>query len=203
MSVLLLLAALAAIPASTGTAAPHRLASTSVVHLRPVNGHGQFRPGYFVKKTLKHGSCSAGSEATGDAYRCFAGNAVVDPCWVEHSRDFVACLTAPWSFKVIQIHVSKGYQNAGYTKKPARLPWGVQVTDGRQCVLAQGASGTVGGKRINYFCTNATYVLYGNVNRTAEVWTIHKATPASGGTFTKAGRVGLAKAWFGKPSHKG
>jgi hypothetical protein len=195
-------AAFAAVAPSPGVAAPRTAAPTAVTHVRPVDGHGRLRTGYTVKRTLHHGMCQAGSEATNSAYRCFAGNSVVDPCWASFSKKFVYCLSSPFGFKVTEIRVTKGYQNDGLSKKPSKLPWGVQTSDGTQCIFAQGASSVVKGKRVNYFCgTSDNNVLVGTVHRGGKVWTIDGAKQTATG-FKLTDRVSLTRAVFGKPSHK-
>jgi hypothetical protein len=205
LAMFLALAVLAVGPAAVSGAASApsaTLAPTTVTHLRPVSSSGNLLPGYSIGAHHAHAHCSAGSEATRNAYRCFAGNHVYDPCWVQHTTSLVVCLAAPWDFTVVQLKV-KHYDNAGRTTKPAKLPWGVQSINGVQCTLAQGASSTVAGKRVNYFCSHVKYVLYGHVNDSSRVWSIRKAKPTGGGHYKKAGRVKLTRAWFGKASRKG
>src|SRR3954452_10529359 len=148
VAVLLGLLTVAAAPATTGQALPAKraaLAPTSVVHLRPVTAKGHLKPGYAVAGHFSFASCSAGSEATGNAYRCFAGKSnhalirVLDPCWVEGNNNYVVCLRNPWSYSVTELTVTKRYQNAGRTTKHSKLPWGVQLPNGVQCGYLQGA----------------------------------------------------------------
>jgi hypothetical protein len=205
LPVVVLAAALCAAPvaiAQIAPAHPAKLAPTTVTHLRPVSASGNLLPGYSITKHRGHAHCSAGSEATGNAYRCFAGNRVYDPCWVQHTNSLVVCLSAPWDFGVVQLSV-KHYDNGGRTTKPAKLAWGVQDSSGVQCELAQGATTSISGKRLDYFCAHVKYVLYGNADRSGRVWTIRKATPTGGGHYKKAGRVKLTRAWFGRASRKG
>jgi|SRR5581483_2436790 len=189
----------ASAPASTALSSP---VPTSVVHVRPVDSHGNKLSDYTITKQLKHARCNAGSEAIGTAYRCFAGNFVLDPCWVQQPKRFAICLSEPWSFHVVQLKVSKGYHGA-LSKHGRSQPWGVQLANGTQCGFGQGATGTVGGKRINYFCAHAKYVLIGKIDKHGKVWHARKAKPTGGGHYKAAGRVGLTKAWFGKPSRHG
>jgi hypothetical protein len=205
-STALVAAALIAAPASAGlaaaTAADASLAPTKVVHLRPVDRKGNLLPGYAISHDRSGGRCEAGSEETGDSYRCFAGNVVYDPCWVATGRSQAICLPAPWSFTAVRLEVTKGFDNAGRSNRTATTPWGVQLINGEQCVLLSGATGAVGGRRINYGCQHVKYVLIGNVDKHQKVWRIRKAK-RSHGNFKAAGWVKLSKAWFGKPSLKG
>lgn len=188
--------------------APPRAIKTAVVHISPVSKSGKVKADYSVGKSFPAASCEAGSEGIGSGYRCFAGktnhslNRVLDPCWVERDKRFVACLSEPWSFQIDELTVTKKFRNGGFTKKHAKLPWGVQLDNGIQCVFVQGAGSTIAHKRVNYFCPNTKVVLYGNVNSRGKTWTVRQAT-ANGTHFTKNGRAQLSKAWFGKASRKG
>jgi hypothetical protein len=191
---------------ATPAAAASTPGSTVVAHVRPVDRSGHLRPGYRVVQRLGKASCSFGSESTGTAYRCFAGHFVVDPCWVAANRHYVDCLAEPWSHKVVRLHVTKGYDNTGYTRKAGRGsdPWGVQTVAGVRCGWLQGASGVVGKFRINYGCGKTTKtVLIGDVDRAPALWTIRKAVNTGSFHYQRDGRVALQKAWYGKPSRKG
>lgn len=210
-SAVLAVVALVAAPATVGQAQPRihaGAARTTVAHLSPLTAGGRLKAGYSVTHNFSFASCEAGSEATGNAYRCFAGksnhslNHVLDPCWVEGNSRYAICDSAPWSFHVTELTVSKGYDNSGRSTKHAKLPWGVQLTNGVQCVFLQGAGATVHGKRVNYACTHSKVVLYGAVNTSKRTWSIGKAT-SHGGGFTAHGRAKLAIVWFGQASRKG
>jgi hypothetical protein len=176
-------------------------APTVVRHVRPVGAAGRLSAGYTVAHSHK-GHCEAGSEETRDAYRCFAGNRVYDPCWVTSNTAFVVCLGHPWSFTAVSIHVSH-YDNSGYSKKIASIPWGVQLGDGQLCGLLAGATSLVHGKRVNYGCQHVKLVLIGNVDKHRKVWRIRKARQTKGGHYKLTGWADVSKAWFGKPSRKG
>lgn len=210
-SAVLAIVAVIAAPATVGHAqssAHAGAARTTVAQLSPVTGNGKLKPGYSVTHNFSFASCEAGSEATGNTYRCFAGksnhslNRVLDPCWVEGNKHYVVCVASPWSFNVTELTVSKGYDNTGRSTTHAKLPWGVQLTNGVQCGFLQGAGSTIHGKRVNYGCTHSKVVLYGAVNTSKRTWSIRKAT-SHGGGFTAHGRAKLAIVWFGLPSRKG
>jgi hypothetical protein len=202
----LVCAALAVGPSMAVQAAaahPAAAARTVVTHVRPVSSHGNLLPGYSITARHNHAKCSAGSDTTHNTYRCFAGNGVYDPCWVQSTKSLVVCLSAPWSFRLVQLKV-KHYSNAGRTTKSSKTPWGVQLANGVQCGLADGATTLIAGKRLSYFCSHVKDVLYGGVNRSGRTWTIRRATPKGHhGRYRKAGRVNLTKAWFGLASRKG
>lgn len=191
----------------------HALARPSVVHdtvsrhVSPVDAGGHLRSGYVVRHHLSKASCQFGSEASGTAYRCFAGNYVIDPCWVAANKHYVDCLTAGWSHAVWRLHVTKGYDNEGYNRRHGGRgndPWGVQTVSGARCGWLQGATGTVGKYRINYGCGKSPKtVLIGNVNRRPATWTIRKAHDTGNYKYKRDGRVELQRAWYGKPSREG
>jgi hypothetical protein len=108
-------AALAAVGHPQPASATPAQTATVVVHVRPVDTAGHLRHGYRVSHRFGKASCQFGSEATGTAYRCFAANYVIDPCWVTANRHYVDCLTEGWSHRVWRLHVTKGYDNEGFS----------------------------------------------------------------------------------------
>jgi hypothetical protein len=175
--------------------------ATHVAHVRPVSKTGRLRSGYTIDHRRGHAHCVLGSEATGTAYRCFAGNEVLDPCWVQagSAHSHVICLGLPWSHNVSRLHVTKGYDNSAMTT-PAREPWGVRLTNGTRCGRVQGASGSVHGRFITYFCQSSKTVLTGEPNRSQQLWRIHTARSTPHGHFKRTGRKAISKAFFGRPS---
>ncbi|HWC33371.1 MAG TPA: hypothetical protein VG650_00965 [Mycobacteriales bacterium] len=181
-------------------------ATTTVTHVRPVDASGHLLPGYKVTRRFGNANCLFGSEATGTAYRCFAGNFVIDPCWVTDDPAYVDCLSEGWSHSVARLHVTKGYDNSGYTRAGSRgkYPWDVEVVGGIRCGWLQGASGVVGKYRVDYGCGKTPKtVLIGGVDRSKPVWTIRKAHDTGNYHYKQDGRAKLAEAWYGKPSRKG
>jgi hypothetical protein len=208
-SLVLVLVAFASAPLAAGHAtsmapAPTAAAKTVVVHLRPVGAGGKLLAGFKVTARHSGANCSSGSEAIGaGGYRCFAGNGVYDPCWVSSNRSYVYCLAAAWSFDVARLHVTKGYDNHGFSSHVTKLPWGLELANGTLCGGEQGATGVVDGKRISFGCQHVKYVLIGGVDKHNSAWRIRKARSTGGGHFKLAGWVNISKAWLGKPSRKG
>lgn len=227
LAVRILLAAALTIPLSSvaalGTPALHREVGSSLAHVRrtsagrplsrtvidrvrPVDAQGRLRGGYTVVRRLAHASCQAGSEATGSAYRCFAGHFVVDPCWVTAHRDFVDCLAAGWRHTVWRLHVTKRYDNTGYTGAAGgrgAYPWGIALANHTRWGWLQGATGTVGKARIDYGRRSSRTVLIGGVDRRDPVWTIGRARNAGHYHYRRDGRVRIRRVWYGEPSLKG
>jgi hypothetical protein len=174
-------------------------AATRVVRVRPVDSTGHLRSNYHVARRLKRSAhCVLGSEATGNAYRCFAGNSILDPCWVQagSSHSHVLCLPAPWSHAAIRLHVSK-YDNSTMVG-PSRQPWGIRLANGTRCAFVQGASSVVHGRRLSYFCQNSMTVLLGSPNRAKPVWRIHTGRSSKHGRVKATGRKAIGTAYFGR-----
>jgi hypothetical protein len=204
-SMAVLVTAFVMAPLSLSNAAPQPTVSpTLVVHLRPVGTTGKLLPGYKVTHTRSGAKCSAGSESIGNAgYRCFAGNGVYDPCWVGTNRAYVYCLGEAWSFDVVRLHVTRGYSNGGLSSHVGTVPWGLELANGSLCGLLEGASGTVAGKRINYFCEHTKDVVVGPVDKHTKPWRVRTAISTGGGHYKLGPLTNVTKAWLGKPSRKG
>ncbi|MGH2860126.1 MAG: hypothetical protein ACRDLT_01320, partial [Solirubrobacteraceae bacterium] len=105
------------------------------------------------------------------AYRCFEGNLIHDPCFAAspHATS-VVCFLDPWH-AVTVLHLTRGLPRPAAAPKGSPLPWAIVTTDGRRCVFMTGATALVGGERVNYGCTNRTYLL-GNPDTRQPLWTI-------------------------------
>jgi hypothetical protein len=181
-----------------GSAAAART-PTAVTVNRPVDSKGHLRAGFRVSRTFHHGGCEAGSDAIGDAYRCFAGNFVIDPCWVTAKPTVVDCQLEPWQHSVVRIHVTKGF-TGGALGSGSRLPWGVRTTADLRCAFLQGASSAVHGRRVNYGCEDGKTFLVGSPDTSRPVWRIRAATLTTSGRLRATGWTDLSRAWFGKRS---
>lgn len=94
------------------------------------------------------------------AWHCFVGNFIHDPCFtgpVTGSGHTVVCPNSgPWSGTAIEIRLTRPLPEVA--GEPARegtsgLPWALQLVDGSDCQLLNGASSVVDGMRFNYTCT--------------------------------------------------
>lgn len=157
------------------------------------------KPAGHVARTLR-GSCWTGSLAAdrADAWRCMAGNEILDPCFSSpRARGRVLCpATGPWSSSLVELKLTKRlpgqYANR---RRPSTfgLPWALRTTLGWRCELATGATTVVHGLRLNYFCTGTKQGLWGSPLRASEPWRIYVA-PSSARTLRR--RVGISVAWF-------
>jgi hypothetical protein len=175
-------------PAGAAAAAP-----TRVVRVSPVDASGDLRPGYRVAHHAR-AACQPGSEAVPSAYRCFGDdNLIRDPCWRTSAHSAV-CLLAPWAHTVTRLRVHGGF-GAPLTGLTA-VPWGLRLRNGERCLLLQGASEVVNGKRVSYAC-GRTSLLLGLPDRRRPAWRIQRAR--SHGSRIVAGREAtIATAYFGR-----
>ncbi len=129
-------------------------APTRRLHVSPVTSAGIAVRGYRVTSRASGASCEPGSEAIGQAYRCFAGNAVYDPCWpAKTASPTVLCVADPWLRTAAELKVSSALGAIPATGPSAGEPWGVQLASGQRCVLAQGAHNEFSGQVVDYYCT--------------------------------------------------
>lgn len=153
-------------------------------------------PAIHVTKTVD-GSCFSGSLAADrdDAWRCMSGNFLYDPCFSSaKAKGIVLCPADPWKRSGIKIKLTKPLPKKHADKgKPSThgLPWGIQTTSGRKCVIETGATWEFHGQRANYYCSSKLW-LYGDPDRKVEPWTIH-AGPAHP---KKLHKVAIKTAWF-------
>lgn len=181
--------------ASPPTAAP----PTQQVHVSPVTAAGLPVAGYRVTARAANAQCSPGSEAIGQAYRCFAGNAVYDPCWAEKAAaPTVLCVTNPWLHTAARLRVSSPLEPipAEGGGGPGE-PWGIQLAGGQRCSLAQGAHGTFEGTVVDYYCTPGLSLLRG-LNRASATWTAHSVIGKSG-ELSRGPTEQIVIAWYGSP----
>ena len=129
----------------------------------------------------KAGYCWTGSLTInrGDAWRCFVGNYIYDPCFSsQHASGVVICPNLQLS-SGISIRLTRPLpQQYGDPGVPSLgdQPWNIELASGRHCALASGASNVVHGIRLNYFCGSSSHFgLWGFPNRRAEPWTIWSA----------------------------
>lgn len=177
------------------TAAAAARGGTTTSNVRPVTASGLLKPTYHVTATRRHASCSThGSEIVRGADRCFAGNFVLDPCWVgTNSRGaYIAeyCLSAPWSHSVLRLKGARPH-----TIGHGRGLWALRLRSGARCGFVTGATFAYHGKRANFGCRHNRW-LVGRPDRSRPTWTIVQVTVV-GGTVRNAHRVRIDHAWFG------
>lgn len=104
-----------------------------------------------VSRTV-HGSCwtSSITVATATAYRCYAGNQILDPCFAASpAAQEVTCYADPWS-QGVRLVLTKNLPS------PAPLavshPWALELATGKKCVAATGVVSRIGDLPLLYQC---------------------------------------------------
>lgn len=170
-------AALGLLGAVLGLPARADTPKTGVVIFSPW-AHGQVRAGFTVASHAK-GSCFTNALTTNrsDAWRCFIGNDIYDPCFsgVAHAG-VVACADDPFSRRVILLTLQKALPNGESPTtqmlQPKGEPWGLRLTNGETCNFATGATDVAQGMRMNYECKGNDFIV-GFANRSKPLWTAH------------------------------
>ncbi|MBV8806281.1 MAG: hypothetical protein JO042_14585 [Sinobacteraceae bacterium] len=134
-------------------------------------------PGVFPTIS-RSGYCWTGSLTANrnDAWRCFVGNLIYDPCFSSDQMPGAVICPNPWLTGGIEIQLTQSLPSQLGNNPPPSTngePWNIQLTNGQHCTLVSGASSVVEGKRLNYVCTGASsYGLWGFPDRHSEPWTI-------------------------------
>jgi hypothetical protein len=196
--VLALVALWLGLPAASGAAGQARMRATTngtqVIHYQPWSG-SVLAPG-FRAVHRRSGRCFATAIASSraDAYRCFTGNLIHDPCFAAPGRNprTVACPDgAAASRRVVLIHLMAPppVPLSGL----ARAYFEVELRGGATCDPLTGTVPKVGGRFANWTCTGE-HVLSGRPRweqGSLRIW-------ARSGVGRAAGwkRVALARAWW-------
>jgi hypothetical protein len=155
------------------------------------------QPGVVVAERLE-GRCFAGSAATEarpDAWRCMAGNRILDPCFegIVDGRTALACARSPWDAAVVVLTPTEALPE---TRRSGPLvdgrPWAVQLGDGSRCTLLTGATTAIAGLRVNYGCEGGRVAAIGDLDRREGRWRIF-VMPADGITMELAP---ISTAWY-------
>ena len=168
---------------------------TSIHLYTPFNG-GVTAKGVRIAKTVT-GYCwtTSSSDTRSDAYRCFVGNFIHDPCFANNlgSANYVLCpLSFPGS-KVLRIRLTRSLPAANPSSNPMRYPpWALQLAGGRWCEILSGATGVIAGVRINYGCAGGG-ILLGNPRRGSKTWTIFHAKSFNSSSFAP---VKIRSVWW-------
>jgi hypothetical protein len=174
----------------------------------PLDSANQLDAGYQVGHRYGDANCESGSPTTGTSYSCFASGSpdgVFDSCWVRADTSFAICVVKPWMHKVVQLHVSRGYDDANGFLHVQR-PWGIRLGQDTRCLVILGPVHSTGGHTITYYCNHRT-VLAGSVQRRSPTWRVrayrrrrhHKRHQSP---YKSLGWQPVAIAWSGKPSQR-
>ncbi len=187
-------AAIAALAWAGTSFAARQVTTATIYHAYRANGTSA------IPTHPRRGYCFSGSStaARSDAWRCITGNELDDPCFSTSITALsVICPAGPWQNAGVEIRLTKPlprhYANRGAPSLHSQ-PWALELYDGHRCLLASGASTTVEGQRLNYFCTiNSHLGLWGFPSRSTEPWTILVA-PFTAKQLTQ--RAAIRHAWM-------
>jgi hypothetical protein len=102
----------------------------------------------------RSGSCFTSSitVTAAGAYRCFAGNSILDPCFVSPAaRRVLDCYVAPWGHPIqLRVHT---LPKASTTVKITR-PWAIELVSGTRCVVTNGTPTILRGIALSYECSD-------------------------------------------------
>ncbi|WP_344402050.1 serine/threonine-protein kinase [Streptomyces longisporus] len=172
-------------PTAAASSAPTQ---TQVITLSPWSPGGTPATGITITDRAS-GSCFGTAESTmrTDAWRCTAGDRILDPCFSPDSdpSDISALCLDGAPDRMVELSVPEGFpgNNDHMPGGPDIEPISVVLANGARCSFAGGGTATLAGQRLNYGCDNGGY-LYGYPNKTAAVWTISYAAPGSGASVS-------------------
>lgn len=119
------------------------------------------------------------------ARRCFTSEAsvVMDPCFLRPSADPIVpdvshgtalCMTEPHNGRATQVTVEADVE----PEEEEDTPWFVELANGARCSTATGVDRRVDGLPLTYGCDGDGY-LYGAIDTSAQVWTVHHQAEGS------------------------
>ena len=129
----------------------------------------------------RRGYCYTGSLTVNrrDAWRCFVGNFIYDPCFSSANAPGVVICPNVQVSGGIRIRLTKAIPRRFADRGAPSLrnqPWNIQLSNGRHCAFSSGASNVVHGVRLNYFCgSGVNFGLWGFPDRRTQPWTIRSA----------------------------
>lgn len=161
---------------------------TQVVTLSPWSLDGTPASGITITHRAS-GSCFGTAESTmrTDAWRCTAGDRILDPCFSPDSNpeDTSALCLDGAPNRMVELSVPQGFpgNNDHMPGGPDIEPIIIVLANGARCSFMGGGTSVLAGQRQNYGCDNGGY-LYGSPNKTGAVWTISYSTPNSGASVS-------------------
>ncbi len=160
------------------SAGPPLRRDTAVRLFVPFGPGRALQPGVAVSERLE-GRCfaeSAASAARSDAWRCMAGNRILDPCFegTVEGRTTLACARSPWESTVALLALTEPLPTTPGGRSPLLdgRPWALELDNGSRCSLLTGATGAVAGMRINYGCEGGRTSVVGDIDRRTARWKV-------------------------------
>ncbi|MGC9974987.1 MAG: hypothetical protein ABSC36_06335 [Gaiellaceae bacterium] len=180
----------ATLPAKQGSA------DRTSIHLYTPFDSVSVAAGIRIMRTVS-GYCwsSSFADVRNDAFRCFVGNEIYDPCFAAQygSAHYVLCPLYTPDAKVLRIDLARKLPPNSASGDPTRYPpWAVQTISGKWCTIITGASGYIAGMRVEYGCIGGG-ILLGNPRRATKTWTIFYASSYKASQYQL---VMLRSAWW-------
>jgi hypothetical protein len=121
------------------------------------------------------GYCTSPARSTPRAYawRCFADEHFIDPCFSATPRSrMVVCPFDPWTKSVRLVSLTRRLPRWVERRERRNVPWGIWTANAKRCVLAvSGATLRLAGQRVRYECAGSGF-LVGYAQVRARGWTI-------------------------------
>jgi hypothetical protein len=158
--------------------------STQVIVYTPWAPDGHLSSGIHVSADLT-GTCPFGSTvaARPDAYRCFVGGSIYDPCFAasygfpNSSRTLACPYPSPNNVTMINLSgspggdYSDGSPESAVSASPTSSVWLIVLANGTHCYRVSGANGSSSGMIDDYDCDGGDS-LYNDPQRAGSVWKI-------------------------------
>lgn len=131
-----------------------------------------------------------------DAWRCQAGNALYDPCFINvyASQKQAFCVMNPWQPKTIELSLKQDLdlKEQTYLDVSKAYPWGIELAKGQKCLaLDEDGRRFFDNLPIRYQCNDKS-VLIGSMQRCKKPWSMLQV--AQGKKQAKTALI--KKAWF-------
>ncbi|MDH6538004.1 serine/threonine protein kinase [Streptomyces sp. SPB4] len=172
-------------PSPTPAPSIPRLTRTEVHTIAPwaVGGSAPAK-GIMVTEDLV-GACWSSSTKTQrtDAWRCSADSTILDPCFapdVGPEHPVLLCMGAdPNLMRRLTLTETLPGNNFHIPGGPVPTPLIIELANGKTCTFAGGATDSLAGQRLNYFCDGGGSV-YGDPDQDRPLWTAaYRAEQAS------------------------
>jgi hypothetical protein len=165
----LALSAIAALSVAAGPPAPPTLVHETVWFRGAYVGRGL----HVTEDVLGYCVSSARSTPRADAWRCFADEHFIDPCFSATNRSRrVLCPLDPWSANVRLVELTRPLPRPSTRRARLDAPWGIWTTNAKRCVIAvSGARLELAGQRVRYECAGSGF-LVGYADVRGRSWTI-------------------------------
>jgi hypothetical protein len=154
---------------------PWTMTGTSVVAAAPPSTQViRFNPSG-IRRTLETSAdCWETSLAAprANAWRCIVVNTIYDPCFsVSAQASYVICDADPaGDARGLKVALAHPLSVVSISSEAGTQAWKMRLTDDSVCSFITGASGLVGGERINYDCTNGALII--GFPQRSRIWTV-------------------------------